>query len=193
MAQTEETEVGGASAKPASGCKTKTKGRNRTTLIVIAAEAVVAVVIVALIFVWPSISGPTSTSEAPQQIAGRALRGLVTGDEAIAQLQQMHGKGVGIRNGWIAQYDGGGVIWYGVAGSDSEAQSLIEGMTNRIAQGNQTFTDLKTLDLPNSKLYSVKGQGQTHYYYQSGSATVWIALPADKGPDFLHEALTVIK
>ncbi|TAK34055.1 MAG: hypothetical protein EPO21_10885 [Chloroflexota bacterium] len=164
----------------------------RVLLMVIATELIVVVAMLGAFVAWPRIAPGSIAGSAPQQIAGRTVSGVVTGDQAIAQLRQMHGKGVGIQGGWIAHYDGGATIWYGTTSSEAEARALIESMTNRISQGNPTFQDLQTLTIQGTTIYTVTGQGQRHFYYYKGPVTVWIAAPRGAEEQFVREALTLV-
>lgn len=164
----------------------------RVLIMVIATEVAVVVAMLFAFVAWPRIAPQSIDGPAPHQIAGRALSGIVTGDEAVTQLRQLHGKGVGIQGGWIAHYVGDATIWYGTTASDADARALIETMTNRISQGNPIFQNLEPLNIQDSTIYTVTGQGQRHFYYQKGPATIWIAAPSGDEERFVHEALAAI-
>ncbi|MDP2726089.1 MAG: hypothetical protein Q8P59_00965 [Dehalococcoidia bacterium] len=140
--------------------------------------------------------GPASASanaSIPAQIAGLRRGDTMTGPQAMAELEQLHGKSVGLSSGWIAHYGKDAVIYVGEANDDATASQLFQTMTSRIGAGNQSFKNLQQLQVNGKQIFTVIGQGQRHYYYQQGRQVVWIAAPSGQEEQFLREAFLAIK
>ncbi|MDP2935826.1 MAG: hypothetical protein Q8O86_04985 [Dehalococcoidia bacterium] len=129
----------------------------------------------------------------PAQIAGLRRTETMTGPQALAELQELHGKDVGVAGGWIAHYGKEATVWMGEARDEATAIQLLEAMTRRIQAGNQYFTGLKQLQVEGRPVFTVVGQGQRHYYYRQGRQLIWLAVPNGREDDFLKEALLAIK
>lgn len=181
--------------------------RKRRVILGIQAIAAFAIIILFVRSVWPSPSlqvgtvappsnsggGPKSTTSAqanvPQKLGGLSLVSADVGQQAIEGMAQLHGKDVGIVDGWIGRYQAGGVVWVGQATGEQVAASLLAAMAARIAAANGPFRDLRAADLDGQRLYSVTGQGRTHYFFQKGDKVIWLTLPASGADAFLRDAL----
>ena len=135
--------------------------------------------------------GGASTS-LPHSIASFNLLSSVSGDEAQAEIRQLHGRDLGLKRAWVAHYQGSATIWVGEAESPEEATALIGRMTSRIEAGNPTFSNLQSVQIDGQPYYSVTEGGHKHYYYLKGAKVIWIAPPAGKETDFLREARRLI-
>ncbi len=63
----------------------------------------------------------------PEVFAGLALHHYVSGDEALASLNQLHGVDVGVQKAWIASYHGNGrmaMIWISEVEDEKKAGNL---------------------------------------------------------------------
>lgn len=128
----------------------------------------------------------------PQSIAGLQLHKAVTGQAAIAEISDLHGKDVGVTGGWVGYYDNKVVIWMAEISEEESARGLLKAMEQRIATGNRIFTDLKKIQEGNVTVFSVIGMGQRHFFYQKENKLVWIAAPIGSENEFLRQVLAVI-
>jgi len=138
---------------------------------------------------WTAVAGGETETGAPQEIAGYRLQGTLSGSEAVASMERLHGEEIGIVTGWIARYEDGGTIWLAEAADNETAGRLVQAMTDRIADGNESFTRLQTAKHEGLTIYSVLGQGQRHYYYAQDRQLVWIATPLGGEETFFSDAL----
>jgi len=116
------------------------------------------------------------TGDVPEIVAGLPLVHVITGQEAIDSIHQLHGKEFPIESGAVAIYGNqNAVLWVSDAGSVSAAAGLIELMTGRIAEGNSPFAALGDLDFDGNTVYALDGMGQAHYYWQAGKLVLWLA------------------
>lgn len=135
----------------------------------------------AVALVWAVASGLWSAANpsmgvAPQGFAGYRLAETVTGPQAVAQMSRLHGKGVGVVDGYVAHYDGpsgGAMVYVGEAASEKDALLLLDQMRERIAAGNQYFTDLKPLTVNGVQAFSVRSGQESHYFWQVGKRVIW--------------------
>ena len=138
---------------------------------------------------WTAVVGGETATSAPQEIAGYRLRGTLDGPVAVASMERLHGEEIDIVTGWIANYEGGGTIWLAEAADEEAAGRLLKAMTDRIADGNESFAHLQGEEYRGLTVYSVLGQGQRHYYYARGRQLVWVATPPGAEEAFFSDAV----
>lgn len=184
-----------------------TRSRASIKALVIAIQVAVALGLIVAVTVglWDQAQKPPDSeggmgavssaaySTIPGQLDGLQRGETMVGSQALADLEQLHVKGVGLSNGWIAHYGKGAVIYVGITRDNATASQLFQAMTSRIGAGNQYFKNLQQLQFGGKQVYTVTGQGQRHYYYQQGREVVWIAAPPGREEQFLKEALQAIK
>ena len=124
----------------------------------------------------------------PREIAGLPLTQLITGQDAIESIQQLHGKEFPLVDGAVAIYgDRSVILWVSDAGSISAAADLAELMKIRIAEGRSPFEELGSFGLDNFFIYELEGMGQAHYYWQSGNLVLWLAADGGLAENALKE------
>ena len=77
------------------------------------------------------------------------------GQEAIRQINEIHGHNVGLREGYVASYLGSGneaSVWVARMASPAEARSLVDQMTERIRPNKPYFTDLQQVQKEGSQM-----------------------------------------
>lgn len=151
----------------------------------------ILVLIIVVGIVWAFAGNRQEAEDAiPHKIGDLTLATSVTGPEALAQIEQLHGKGVGITGGYMAQYKGRGaemMVWVGKTDTAATAQKLLALMTERIRAGNQTFTPPTEIYIERTTVYRTTGIGQQHYYYQKGAQVIWLAITSAE-PELLVKA-----
>jgi cytochrome c-type biogenesis protein CcmI len=103
------------------------------------------------------------------------------GKEALEEINRLHGKELGAKAGYVAHYEKEGaaaMIYLAEASSADEAARQVDQMRTRIQRGDTPFSGLKTLTAGKTTLYSVLGQGQTHYFYRKEASVLWLAADA---------------
>jgi hypothetical protein len=125
----------------------------------------------------------------PQKIAGVQMSESKTGNDAIEDVSQVHGKDFPVRYGAIAVYgDREITLWVSGAPSADIAQQMTHAMRDKIAQGNSPFTPTEEIQDNSRTVYVLEGMGQIHYYFQSQDRVIWLAV----NPAFADEALQQI-
>jgi len=168
--------------------------RPRRSVRVLAAQALFAGLLLAAVAgaLWTITRDQTHLAEAPAVLAGVHLLNVTTGQAALASMEHLHGTGIDLKDGWIAAYDQGGVLWVGEAENAAAAQELTDRMTEGILDGNPVFRHLGTESFGVVTAHKVTDGMTFHYYYGLGNKVFWISEPAQSGPEFVEEAIAVL-
>ncbi|NOZ00187.1 MAG: hypothetical protein GXP40_13460 [Chloroflexi bacterium] len=131
-----------------------------------------------------------SAEDVPKRMAGVPLAQVVTGNEAIVSINQLHGKDFPLADGAVAVYGSQqAVLWVSVSGSARDAEALLAQMTDGIAAGRSPFTSTGVHDADGRAVYGLTGLGQRHFYFQSGRLVVWLSADEEIAEQALEEAL----
>ena len=125
----------------------------------------------------PQGPGPT---QLPVQIAGLPLTNLTTGQQAIEEINQLHGKAFELTSGAVGSYgqDNQVIMWVAAATDIPTAVEILVAMRDRIDEGNSPFTPTGELQSGKRTIFILDGLGQVHFYFQSGKQIVWVAADA---------------
>ena len=165
---------------------------NRHKILYALVGVLVVAVAVLSFLIWKGSSG----SSVPRRLAGLNLVKLTEGEEAKAAINQLHGTSIKIKDGYIAMYGGAGgraMLWVSESQDETEAQQLLDLMTEKIRDGTQFFTNFRSYSAGKFRIYSVEGGGQTHFYYGISNKTVWVAADPPIADQALDEALSKIR
>lgn len=141
--------------------------------------------------VFRSQTSSSSQRSLPHDIAGLSLTASMAGEEAMSEVNQLHGLNIPIQEAWIGHYGGQrATIWVSLSPSETDARSLFGAMAGKIGRGNEYFKNLQQLTVDGQKLYTVTAQdGQKHYFYQMDTKVIWIAAPVGQEMPFVQEAI----
>lgn len=131
----------------------------------------------------------------PHELAGLPLAESTTGEEAVHEMMQLHGKDVALLDGYVAHYHGPGaeaVLYVGQAADAAAAASLNERMQALIARGNSPFRGLRALEVGGRRLFGVSGLGAEHYFYQVNDKVVWLQVAGTKPETALWAVLAKV-
>lgn len=175
--------------------KKKSRGRSlRWQLILIAA----ALVLMGLSF-SQNVLNKTAQGNMPESFAELNLVSHIDGDEALSQVDQMHGVGITLVTACIGEYANSTnhfTVWIGQAENDADAAALLKLMVNGIADGNPSFSNLKRLTVSRGytdfEIFQVDGPGGSkHFFYLSTEnryGIVWVAVDSDELLPVIEEA-----
>lgn len=178
----QEVDPGSHDGYQRSGSRTR-HSRKGGSLLVRLMPLVFAAVLVGAVAggLWNAANA--ANGSAPPSLDRLQLTGSMAGPEAVAEMSKLHGKGIGVVDGYVAHYDGGtsggAILYVGEAASEKEAALLTGQMEERIGAGNQYFTDLKSVTVDGVKLYSVRSRQENHYFWQAGNKVIWIGFDRD--------------
>lgn len=138
-----------------------------------------------------------SASGVPKNLGEMELIGDVTGEKAIAEIDKLHGTGIEITDGYIAQYGHNRsrvIVWVAGATSEAAASGLLKQMVDRIKDGtgNQPFRNLRSISIVGKEVFAVDGPGGDNFFYASDNKVVWLAIQA-QGDDPLGVVKTALK
>lgn len=141
----------------------------------------------------PDEEGQTQTAPAgvavgespvPSSLADLAVTAVMSGTEAMAEVEQLHGKGLGtaFEAAWIAHYGASkeATVWVSRSASAEDAGVLLRRMQERIGQGGSPFTNPSTLDTAGVAVNALDGMGQKHFYFRVDTDLYWLAIGADR-------------
>jgi hypothetical protein len=116
----------------------------------------------------------------PQSIGPLALVKLQSGEEARKEIDRLHGKPLGYREGYIGTYAGGdgkAKLWVSEYGSLEEAAKATARMVQGMKGGKQkNFWHFQEIPIEGVPVYFVVGMGQAHYFFQKGVKVIWLAV-----------------
>jgi hypothetical protein len=136
-----------------------------------------------------SATADQEAGPAPTELAGYRLLDSVTGSEAVAQVNELHGTDIDIADAWIGQYQQGGTVWAARASSEAKARELMDDMVLNIEDGGSPFWGLTRQEFQGMPLYSVRDSRQVHFFYQIDAQVVWLAAPPGDEDAFLAKAV----
>jgi len=137
---------------------------------------------------------PSQIIYPPDSIGPMKLKESKTGSEALKELFRLHGKRMGLANGYVGEYrgeNGNATVYYSVAKNEDISVRLLEFMVKRIGEGNKYFQGLKEERRGSFIFYSVTGMGQNHFFFRIADKVIWIAADAPVAEMFLDESLKI--
>lgn len=145
-----------------------------------------AVVLLAVAAGLWSISSGSERGPAPGVLAGHELDSVMVGAEALADINQLHGKEIeDILYAWVGHYHGGATVWLASAAREDVASQMLEDMVEGIKKGGSPFTGLAAGEHEGRQFYSVTDGRQMHFFYRSGFNVIWVAAPKGSEDEFL--------
>ncbi len=148
---------------------------------------------------WLALRGSVDepVQPVPTEIGNMKKSSLVTGKQALQQVQEMHRGDIRIGDGYIAGYQNGGermTLWVGIAGNDAEASKVLEDMAAAIGKGGTPFSTPVQMTLAGTKTFFASGAGGSNYFFRSGRSVVWILLTNSAAPEKrVGEVLNTVK
>jgi hypothetical protein len=113
----------------------------------------------------------------PDRIARLDRTSYVTGREAAAEFQNLHGEQFPVISGAVGMYGPNHQITIWVAGTPVNfmAAQLVDAMHRKISEGRSPFTETDAFEDRGRTVYVLTGMGQQHYYFRSGNRIIWLA------------------
>jgi len=139
-----------------------------------------------------SATSQQETTPAPSQLAGYQLDQVMTGQEAIAEIGELHGEDIPVAEAWVAHYQANGTVWAARAADTGQAIQLLDRMVRGIQRGTSPFSGLTRSQFEGIPVYTVTDGRQTHFFYRQGDRVVWLATPRGAEDAFLSAAVQEI-
>ncbi|MDL1956088.1 MAG: hypothetical protein LWW95_03420 [Candidatus Desulfofervidus auxilii] len=119
----------------------------------------------------------------PKSLEQLCLIHLLKGQEAIAEVNRLHGKEIHVKNAWVAYYRGNGheaTIWISEAFNPKEAKSQTEIMMEKIRKNIKSpFSHFKLTKQKNLTIYTFWGLGKKHAVFYKKTMVYWITTTPD--------------
>jgi hypothetical protein len=137
----------------------------------------------------------TDQSDNPDDLGTLQLVGKVQGEEALREIDQLHGLGIEMQDAYVVRYVRGnekGTVWVGITSDKAAAADLTDRMWVAIEDGNEAFGEVQAVTVAGQDIYSVKGPGGDHFFYQSqrsSNEVVWIQTNAADVLAFVRDAV----
>ena len=126
----------------------------------------------------------------PDQLAGLRRTDYRTGDQAVREFENLHGKQFPLTAGAIGVYGNDQItVWVADTASDSVATQMVEAMRSKIAEGNSPFKPSDQIIDHDRVVYVLEGMGQRHYYFQSKNSVIWLAADSALAETALQQTL----
>ncbi|MBI2832461.1 MAG: hypothetical protein HYX79_09410 [Chloroflexi bacterium] len=147
---------------------------------------------------WFSFKGEVLDQRpAPARLGDLKLVHEVKGDEALSEVNKLHGTEIKLVSAAIEHYandneSSRAIVYVGTAGNTGAAQQLTAMMTDAIKKGRTPFSNVRRAALPEHEVFQVDGPGGMHFYYSSmqvPGSVVWITVEAKNALSILEEAM----
>jgi hypothetical protein len=126
----------------------------------------------------------------PEAVGGLKRVQLITGTEAQAEVDRLHGKSLDAEASAIARYAQGderpAEVWVSRVASDKEARRQTGLMVHKMFENPKSpFKNPKRLDHNGQAVYRFTGMGQVHLIWHSGDLVWWVSASQDAVQPFL--------
>lgn len=135
-----------------------------------------------------SVKSPAD--EMPDKLAGLERVRLITGQEALDRVNDLHGKPLDIAECAIGVYghdDQPATVWISRADKASDSNEQALAMVDRMQSSEGPFTGPEKLTAEGVTIYKFKGMGQEHYVFTKGDLAYWVSAPPKYGSLVLQD------
>jgi hypothetical protein len=126
------------------------------------------------------------------QIGSLTLVKLFEGEEAIKEINKLHGKSIKVVRGFVAHYEGDhqkAAVWVSEAESEALAKDQVEMMIDKMKSNTRApFRNYRTLEKQGCQVMAFDGMRQVHYVFREGPWVYWISAD-DKSIETVFEHL----
>ena len=135
-------------------------------------------------FLLAGCNQPPSGLPFDPHIEGLKLVKLITGDDAIKAINQLHGRPINVVRGFIAHYEGvhdKATIWVSEASSKELAKRQIAVMIHQMKNNRSSpFSHYRALNIKGLGVIAFDGMGQVHYVFRDNKLVYWISADAKR-------------
>ena len=127
------------------------------------------------IFVWGCLQA--TGIRTPETIGVKQRMRVISGDQAAAVVNKLHGGEVAGDDNVIAEYGGGkkDLLYITFYGDPQVASNAFDAMIAKMrAAKNSPFFHLMPLQKYRNRVYITLGMGAVHYIYASGNFLLWL-------------------
>jgi hypothetical protein len=156
---------------------------------------IISVILIAIIHISACSREPVSlTSLFPETIEGLKRVQLITGVQALKEINKLHGKEIGIIEGGIGIYQTNNgpktMVWISRSKKANCARHQTEVMIKRmLLSSHSPFHHPAQRELQGITIYQFQGMGQIHYIFFRNDLVFWISAMARQGDAILQAFL----
>jgi len=130
----------------------------------------------------------------PEELAGMRLMKLQRGQEALDEIDALHGKPIVASEAVIGTYHAGSgppaMVWVSRPGSEGQASDQVTLMVERmLAADNSPFHSHSQEQIQGVTVHSFQGMGQMHCIWNRGDTAWWISAPMNRWEPMLEHFL----
>ncbi len=134
--------------------------------------------------------------EFPKELAELPLNHIITGDQAKAQISQLHGTDIDITEGLVAMFGAPDdnrqiMMWISESSTKEDATKLLDIMNEKMLN-NKVFSNFQEKELDGLTYYYVSGIGLDNYYYQKDKRLYWIGINDPNSEAILQQIINKI-
>ncbi len=130
-------------------------------------------------------------SQFPDRLGDMRLVKVITGSEALANVQSFQGTTIDIARAYIPHYqiaNRQAIIWITESHDEEDAVNLLHRINLRISE-NENFHNNEVLRKKGIMVYKVERMGWVNYYYRNGNRIYWTAIQDDNPNEVLSLVL----
>lgn len=148
----------------------------------------VGLALVIVIGAWAALKGSVQEPvlAAPSHIGDMKRTSVVTGEEAMRQVQEMHQGHIRLTDGYIAEYQNGAekmTLWVALAEKESDASKVLADMAGAISKGGTPFSIPVKKMVSGREMFFATGAGGSNYFFSAGHNVVWVLLAGSSAPE----------
>ena len=142
------------------------------------AAGILVLILGIVVYILSGADQNADTQLVPLKLADQPLSHLTTGQEALFEINQIHGKAFPLTAGTVGRYgnEDQAVIWVAEAIDEAAAKEILLAMRDRIAEGKSPFTPTSEQQTGDHNIYMLDGIGHKHFYFRSRNLIVWTAV-----------------
>ncbi len=175
------------------------KNRTRAAFVKAAGSSSLGFAVLLAVSLLQGLYAPVLADEFPKQIAGLRLLSKAEGDEAKRQIYSLHGKDLGLYQGFVLRYgnparaSSAAIIWISRSEKESGAEELMGRMVKGIRAGAGPYGHFKEIEVKGVHVISLYGARRRHFIYRMYTDVVWIETDYGIAEKFLDDALEKLK
>jgi len=113
----------------------------------------------------------------PKTLGDLELSNVISGEEAIEEINKLHGLSVAATRNSIAEYgdERKDLLYISYYTDKDEAVQILQQMMDKMkAATDSPFTHIKTIKAYNDQVFITLGMGAFHYIYATGNYILWL-------------------
>jgi len=129
----------------------------------------------------------------PAQLAGLPLTRHAFGRQAADEIARLHDSRFPLTGATVAEYgDGAAIVWASQTWGRWGARYMTRSMTRAIERETTPFTPTGQHVVDGHTVYTLRGMGMSHFYFQASDQVFWLAASPDRADAALRDLLAYL-